>query len=430
MLAVAEACPRAEPFLGHLRAFNRDRLGFLANCARDHGDVVPLRFGPKRFLLLSDPALITELLVERAADFRKGYSVRLMRPVLGNGLLLNEGDHWRARRRLIQPELQRTRVRGYAEVISRWISWQLGQWSPGAVRDVYEDMSLLTMGIATELIFGVDARSSHPIASALRAVVRQATRGRPFRAFPLARFLPTPANAREAVVLSRLDRAVHSLIRERRRDPSGADMLGHLLRSGDTDARQQRDDLVTLFFGAYDTTSNALAWALYLVATHPDVSGRLAAEADDPASDAAEGGYAEAIVLEALRLYPSAWAESREALRECVIAGHRIAVGDSVVVSQWVTQRDPRWFDDPLLFRPERWTGGLADRLPRGAYFPFGLGPRRCVGTSLAMLESAMVLRAVAREWRLRAATTTPPVPEAIFTLKPRGGLPIYVDAR
>lgn len=430
MLAVAGASPRAEPFLGHLRAFNRDRLGFLADCAREHGDVVPLRFGPKRFLLLSDPALITEVLVERAADFRKGYSVRLMRPVLGNGLLLNEGDHWRARRRLIQPELQRARVREYADVISRWTAGQLGNWSPAAVRDVYEDMSLLTMGIATELIFGVDARSAHPVASALRAAVREATRGRPFRAFPLARFLPTPANTREALILRRLDRAVHGWIRERRGDLSGADMLGHLLRSGDSDARQQRDDLVTLFFGAYDTTSNALAWALYLMGTHPDVSERLSAESADPEADAAEAGYAEAVVLEALRLYPSAWAESREALRECVIAGHVVAAGDSVVVSQWVTHRDPRWFDDPLHFRPERWTDGLADRLPRGAYFPFGLGPRRCVGASLAMLESAMVLRAVARRWRLRPATAAPPVPEAIFTLKPRGGLPMRIDPR
>ncbi len=429
MLAVASR-PRAEPFLGHLRAFNRDRLGFLAACARDHGDVVELRFGPKRYLLISDPALITEVLVDRAADFRKGYSVRLMRPVLGNGLLLNEGDHWRARRRLIQPELQRARVRGYAEVISRWTSWQLAQWAPGAVRDVYQDMSLLTMGIATELIFGVDARSAHPVVSALRGAVREATRGRPLRAFPLARFFPTAANAREALVVRRLDRAVHARIRERRADPGGTDVLAALLRSGDADPRQQRDDLVTLFFGAYDTTSNALAWALYLVATHPDVSARLAAEVADPADDAAEGGYAEAVVLEALRLYPSAWAESREALRECVIGGHRIGRGDSVVVSQWVTHRDPRWFDDPLLFRPERWTGGLADRLPRGAYFPFGLGPRRCVGASFAMLESVMVLRAVARGWHLRPAIAAPPVPEAIFTLRPKGGLPIRVDAR
>lgn len=422
--------PGAEPLLGHLRAFNRDRLGFLTECARVHGDAVGLRFGQKRFLLLSHPALITEVLVERAADFRKGYSVRLMRPVLGNGLLLNEGDHWRTRRRLIQPELHRARVRGFADVVARWTAWQLGQWSPGAVRDVYEDMSLLTMGIATELVFGVDARSSHPTASALRAAVREAKRARPFRGFPLARYLPTAANAREALVLRRLDGALHRLIRERRGEASGPDALSALLRSGDSDVRQQRDDLVTLFFGAYDTTSNALAWALYLVATHPGVAERLYAEGVDPARDAADGGYAEAVVLEAMRLYPSAWAESREALRECSVGGHRVAPGDSVVVSQWVSHRDPRWFEQPLLFRPERWAEGLAARLPRGAYFPFGLGPRRCVGESLAMLESVMVLRAVARAWRLHPAGAAAPVPEAIFTLKPRGGIRLRIDER
>jgi cytochrome P450 len=425
MLAVASA-PRGEPLLGHLRAFNRDRLGFLSACARDHGDAVPLRFGPKRYLLLSHPALVSELLVDRAADFRKGYSVRLMRPVLGNGLLLNEGEHWRARRRLIQPELQRARVRGYAETIARWTSWELAQWSAGAVRDVYEDMSALTMGVATELIFGVDARTAHPVAQALRGAVREATRGRPLRALPLMRYLPTPANAREALVVRRLDRAVHALIRDARKRP-GSGMLAALLRAGDSDARQQRDDLVTLFFGAYDTTSNALAWALHLVATRPETAARLAAEAADPAGDASEGGYAEAVILEALRLYPSGWAESREALRDCEIGGNRVARGDSVVVSQWVMHRDPRWFDAPLAFRPERWLGGLADRLPRGAYFPFGIGPRRCVGASLAMLESAMVLRAVARSWRLRPAGASP-VPEAIFTLRPKGGLPLHVD--
>jgi cytochrome P450 len=429
MLVVA-ARPRAEPILGHLRAFNRDRLGSLTTWAREHGDAVPLQFGPKRYLLLSHPALVSELLVDRAADFRKGYSVRLMRPVLGNGLLLNEGDHWRQRRRLIQPELQRARVRGYAEAISRWTAWQLGQWSSGALRDVYEDMSALTMGVATELIFGVDALTSHPVASALRGAVREATRGRPLRALPLMRFLPTPANAREALVVRRLDRSIHALIAERRAAGTGSGVLAHLLRSGDTDARQQRDDLVTLFFGAYDTTSNALAWALYLVGLHADASARLAAEAEEPANDAAEGGYGEAIVLEALRLYPSAWAESREALRDCEIGGHPVARGDSVVVSQWVLHRDPRWFEEPERFRPDRWIDGLADRLPRGAFFPFGLGPRRCVGASFAMLESVMVLRAVARAWRLRPARAAAPVPEAIFTLKPRGGLPMRVDAR
>lgn len=427
MVAVASG-PRAEPFLGHLRGFNRDRLGFLTRSARENGDVVPLRFGPKRYLLLSDPALVTQLLVERAADFRKGYSVRLMRPVLGNGLLLNEGDHWRARRKLIQPELQRERVRGYAEVISRWTSWRLGQWSAGAVVDVYEEMSALTMGVATELIFGVDARTSHPVASSLRAAVREATRGRPLRAFPLMRFLPTAANVREALVLRKLDRSIGALIAERRRVGTGPGIIGALLRSGDADARQQRDDLVTLFFGAYDTTSNALAWALYLVGTHPEASARLTAEAEDAASDAKEGGYAEAIVLEALRLYPSAWAESREAIRDCEVGGHRVARGDSVIVSQWVLHRDPRWFDEAEMFRPERWLEGLADRLPRGAFFPFGLGPRRCVGSALAMLESVMVLRAVARGWRLRPIQAAQPVPEAIFTLRPRGGLPMQIS--
>ncbi|MGH2378308.1 MAG: cytochrome P450 [Candidatus Limnocylindria bacterium] len=428
MLA-APSAPRAEPVLGHLRAFNRDRLGFLVRCARDHGDVVPLRFGPKRYVLMSDPPLVTELLVERAADFRKGYSVRLMRPVLGNGLLLNEGEHWRARRRLIQPELQRERVRGYADLISRWTAWQLRRWSAGAVRDVYDDMNALTMGVATELIFGIDARTSHPVAAALRSAVREATRGRPLRAFPLARFIPTAANAREALVLRSLDRSIAALIAERRRSGPGAGILGSLLRSGDADPRQQRDDLVTLFFGAYDTTSNALAWALYLVGTHPEAWPRLAAEAADPSKDGQEGGFAEAIVLEALRLYPSAWAESREAIRACEVGGQTLARGDSVIVSQWVLHRDPRWFDEPERFLPERWLDGLADRLPRGAYFPFGLGPRRCVGASLAMLEAAMVLRAVARDWRPLAARRAEPVPEAIFTLRPRGGLPMRIEA-
>lgn len=428
-MVAAGSGPRAEPFLGHLRAFNHDRLGFLTRSARASGDVVPLRFGPKRYLLLSDPALVTELLVERAADFRKGYSVRLMRPVLGNGLLLNEGDHWRARRKLIQPELQRERVRGYAEVISRWTSWRLGQWSAGAGLDVYEEMSALTMGVATELIFGVDARTTHPVASSLRAAVREATRGRPLRALPLMRFLPTAANVREALVLRKLDRSIAALIGERRREGTGPGIIGALLRAGDADARQQRDDLVTLFFGAYDTTSNALAWALYLVGTHPEAWARLAAEAEDATSDAAEGGYAEAIVLEALRLYPSAWAESREAIRDCEVGGHPVARGDSVIVSQWVLHRDPRWFDEAALFRPERWLEGLADRLPRGTFFPFGLGPRRCVGSALAMLESVMVLRAVARGWRLRPIGAAQPVPEAIFTLRPRGGLPMQVEA-
>jgi cytochrome P450 len=368
---------------------------------------------------------VKTVLVDRAADVRKGYSTRLMRPVLGNGLLLNEGGSWRARRRTIQPELRRERVEAWTGVIRRWTALILSRWSDNAVREVYADMGALTMGVAGEIVFGIDALSDDGLARALRAAVRATTEGLPFRVVPAMRLIPTPRNLAEARILRDLDREVRALIARRRGGDPGRDLLGALLRCDGPDSdRQLRDDLVTLFFGAYDTTSNALAWALYLVASHPRVAEVLAAETGTARP------YAEAVIDETLRLYPSGWAESREALRDFDLGPHRIARGTTIVVSQWVAHRDPRYYEQPEEFRPERWVDGLADRLPPGAFFPFGIGPRRCVGAALAMVESVMVLAAVTAEWELSPAGPRAPRPEAIFTLRPKGGVPLRVLRR
>ena len=408
--------PRGHGLFGSLRDFNRDQLGFYARCAREYGDVVPVRLGPSRGLLIYHPDAIEEVLVARNRDFIKSRGIRLLRGLIGDGLFVSEGDFWLRQRRLMQPAFHRQRVAAYAEIMATYAARQAAAWRDGTVLDIHEEMMTLTRAIVAKTLFDADVSGdAHAIGDASEFVMEYfGERLGSLRAL-LPLWLPTPANLRLHRAIRRLDKVVYRMIADRRRSPQDrGDLLSLLLQAQDADNgsqmtdRQVRDEVMTLFLAGHETTAVALSWTWYLLAQHPEVDARLAEElrvtlggrppavADLPALQ-----YTETIVTESMRLYPPAYGIGREAARPTEVAGHSVAPGGIVIIPTWVVHRDARWFAEPETFRPERWANDAARRLPRLAYFPFGGGPRQCIGNTFATMEAILILAAIAQRFRL-----------------------------
>jgi len=256
-------------------------------------------------------------------------------------------------------------------------------------------------------------------------------------------WLPTPRNLRAKRGVRRLERVIYRIIAERRaHGRDSGDLLSTLLEVRDEDGsrmsdRQLRDETITWFLAGHETTASTLSWTWWLLGQHPAVAKRLEEELDGilggrapAAEELPKLAYLGHVLTEALRLYPSAWGVARLAAEEHEIAGYPVHPGYGVAFAQWVVHRDPRWYDAPLEFRPERWENGLARQLPRFAYFPFGGGPRQCIGNSFALMEASVVLAIVAQRYRLRLVPGHPVVPFASITLRPRHGIRVTLESR
>jgi cytochrome P450 len=430
---------------GNLPELRRDSLAMYTRCAREFGDCASIRFGPRRIFVLSHPDLIDQVLVTGAANFTKHWGLRSGKRVLGNGLLTSEGDFWRRQRRLMQPAFNRERVASYGGTMVRMADRMLAAWHADQTRDVHEDLSRLTLEIAAATMFGADdvTTEADEVVEALRALTT-GFNSRLFRLVQLPGYVPTPGNIRRERAARRLDDIIFDLIRRRRSDGGHGDLLGILLNARDEDDgtrmsdQQLRDEALTLFLAGHDTTALTLSWAAYLLARHPEVARALESEADlvlggraPTPNDLPRLRYAENVVQEVMRLYPPAYVIGRQAIEECEIAGYRVPARATVLMSQWVVHRDSRWYDEPEKFRPERWADGLLRRLPRQAYFPFGGGPRICIGNHFAMMEAVLVLSTVARRWHF----SVPPgegavAPRPAVTLRPGGPIRLIVQPR
>ena len=410
------AGPRGDLLLGSIREYGADPLAAMGRWRDDYGDLVPLRFGPLRIRMAFGPIEVTEVLAAHAKDYRKSLGVRILSRVLGRGLLTDEGDSWLRARRLIAPAFSRERFTGYDQTIVAATDAQTDGWRDGATVDIGAEMSALTLRVIARVLFGTDITPRVGEIARLGASIQDHyfDRLNSLR-FLLPAWLPTPGNRRLRRDAERFDAIVDEMIAERRRDDDRDDLLSRLLRARDDDgpalSRQQvRDHVVTLLLAGHETTALALTWAWLLLARHPVAREALEAEVDrvldgrpPSTGDVTRLPYAEAVVNETLRLRPPVYATGREAIRETSIDGTDVAPGRTVFVSMSATHRDARFFEDPDAFRPERWLGGLPRDLPRGAFFPFGLGPRMCVGASFAMLEATLVLAHCTQRWRFKA---------------------------
>jgi cytochrome P450 len=437
----------------------RQTTEFVTEVARTYGDVASFLIGRRRIWLLSHPEHIRDVLVNRAADFTKGPALRMAKVTLGEGLLTSEGDFHRRQRRMMQGAFHAQRVADYAPVMVQFAERMRESWRPGRVLDVRAEMTQLTLEIISKILFDAEIESEvREVSEAMDVTVRMFDRSRNPFAFVLNRIPILPSNLRflraKGRVFSTLDRMIAQRRATSGRDPEGSappnhrDFLSILLRARDIEGdqggmtdEQLRFEAMTLFAAGHETTANAMVWTWYLLAQNPEVEARLHAEIDQVlgrrapmAQDLERLPYARAVIAESMRLYPPAWVIGRQAKREYPVGetGWTIPEGGVVLMSQYVVHRDPRWWERPDEFVPERWLSSeLAEKRPRYAYFPFGGGPRQCIGEAMAWLEAELLLATIAQRWRLRLAELQRDVRlHATITLRPRDVLMMRVEAR
>ena len=418
--------------------FQRDRLRFFLHCAQT-ADAIPLRFASEDVLVVSRPELVNDVLVARRADFSKAYLTSLMHPLLASSLLLADSDSWLHQRKLVLPAFHADRLKAYAAVMAEEAARASGQWTAGSTRDVHSDMMHMTLQIVTRTLFGVDIANAIGAAEELVSTLMDEFNRRismPVRSrFPL----PSLRTFRLLRAVRELDGIAYSAIRARRANPDG-DLLSMLVSAHDehgtpmTD-REVRNAAVAVFFAGHETTACLLSWTLYALAGRPDVEAQVLAELarehtpdGEPATLVERLPYLQAVLNEVLRLYPPAYAFGRRAVRDTHVGDHRVRAGITVLMSPWAMHRDPRHFENPEDFDPSRWRQGLASRLPRFAFFPFSSGPRRCVGSSYAMMEATIALATFLPRFRLSRKAEVGAAPS--ITLRPRGGMPMAVEAR
>jgi cytochrome P450 len=428
--------PKGPLLAGVVPEYGADPIASMLHWRDVYGDFVPVRFGPFRAHVAFGPAEIEETLTGRAADFRKAFGTRMLIPLLGKGLLTAEGDEWLRHRRLASPAFHRERVAGYGRTMSQYAEDAVETWRDGETVDLHDAMTALTLRIVARTLFDTD------VTPRIEEVARLGTEIQDFYylrfaslRFLIPTWLPTPGNRRLEQTIRRLDQVVYDIIRERRPGEDRGDLLSMLLLVRDEHGagmseRQVRDEVMTLLLAGHETTALALTWAFLLLDRNPAARSALQAElenvlGDRPAApeDVPALPYTQAVINETLRLYPPAYITSREAVRETTIGGVSVPKGHVILISIYATHRDPRFFPEPDAFRPERWLDGLEKRLPRGAFMPFGMGSRKCIGSSFALMEAALLLATIARRWRFQVIPDAVPAHPSI-TLRPSIAMP------
>ena len=435
--------PKGHFLVGNLPELGKDILGLFTSCARNYGDVAYLSLAGWPAFVLSHPDHIEQVLVTDHKNFIKHtFFWRHVRGIFGNGLLTSEGDLWLRQRRLAQPAFHRDRIAAYGDVMVSFTERALDEWKDGETRDVHHDFMRLTLLIVAKVLFDTDvAHEVETIGGALDDATKEiASRFR--RPFRIPDAIPIPGNLRYRRAVRRLDGVVHRIIDEHRDHDGRGDLLGLLMEARDEDGHamtdvQLRDEAITILLAGHETTALVLSWTCYLLSRHPSVAHHLHDELNDVlggrpprVADLPRLRLTEMVVMESMRLYPPAYALGREAVHDCTIAGYNVPARTSIFISPWVVHRDARWFDRPEEFLPERWAGNAAQRLPRFAYFPFGGGPRICIGNRFAMMEAVLLLACIARRFRLvlddeKGVTLFPSI-----TLRPANGLKMTLRRR
>lgn len=422
----------------------RDPLGVFTRLARKYGDVLYLKTGREETFVLNHPDDIRELLVVQHENFRKGEGVMLLDRVLGKGLITNDGPSHKKQRRLVQPAFHRKRIAGYAEAMVDAARHQAQIWQDGQEIDMVQEMLQLTLVIVGRTLFNTDvAQEADTFHEGL------ATSMEAFRKIGLAPWgklverLPLPINARLQEARERLDRVVFRVIDEHQQAGiDQGDLLSMLLLARDEDgsamSRQQlRDEIMTLFLAGHETVAHALTWTWYLLALHPEVRAKVQQEVDmvlagraATIEDLPRLEYSERVVSESMRVCPPVWAIDRRALCPTDIRGVRIPTGARVIMSQYVVHHDERFYPDPERFDPERWTPEAQATRPKFAYFPFGGGPRLCVGEAFAWTESILLLATLSQSWEAHLAPDARIEFQPAVTLRPRYGVRMTLHCR
>ena len=435
---------RRVPALDALR-MGRDPLAFLTGLTA-YGDIARVPLGPETLYLFNHPDLVRDVLVTNHRNFHKGRGLERAKNLLGTGLLTSEGEFHLRQRRLAQPAFHKQRVADYGATMAAYAAARRDRWRPHAVIDAHTEMMALTLGIVGKTLF--DSNVEHEaaaIGAALTTTFESFNYGFFLPFGELLDRLPLPATLRFRKARSRLDATIYRMIEDRR--GSGADrgdLLSMLLFAQDSEGDgggmtdvQLRDELMTIFLAGHETTANALTWTWYLLSQHPDVEARFHAEVDSAlggrlptADDLVSLPYTRMVLAESMRLYPPAWIVGRRALAPFEANGYEIPSRSIVLMSQYVMHRDARWFPDPERFDPERFAPERHSERPKFAYFPFGGGPRVCIGEQFAWLEGIIALATIAQRWRLRLVPNHPVALQPIITLRPKYGMRMIIESR
>jgi len=427
-----------KPCVGHLLDFRRDPPRLLSQLAREHGDIVHFKLGPQDMYLLNHPDFIRDVLVTNNRNFVKSRGLQMAKKFLGEGLLTSEGEFHRRQRRLAQPAFHRQRINAYAEIMTGHATRTRERWRDGETLDIWHEMMRLALAIVGKTLFDADVESEAPeIGKALTDVMQLFER----ITNPLSGLLdklPLPGNIRWLKAKERLDSTIYRIINERRASGEDrGDLLSMLLLAQDEEGdggsmtdQQLRDEAMTLFVAGHETTANALTWTWYLLSQHPEVEAKLHEEIDTvlagrlpTAADVAQLRYTEMVFAEAMRMYPPAWTMGRRVLADYQIGQYVVPAGSIVLMSPWVMHHDPRFFPDPFKFDPERWTAEAREARPKFSYFPFGGGPRVCIGEQFAWMEGALLIATIGQRWKMRLAPGQRVEPKAMITLRPKYGM-------
>ncbi len=436
-MSVTPPGPIGDPVFGNARQYANDPFTFMRACAESYGDVVRFDLGPRETYMLTNPADVQRVLVTDAGRYRKpDLGDDAIRTLLGDGLLMSEGETWQRQRSLANPAFHNRRIGALAGTMVEHTESQLAGWEPGDVIDVQLEVARLTVRIIVSAMFGADI-TDEEVRTVQENLEPLGARFEPDpRRFLIPNWVPTRENREFDAAIETLEELIDGIVARRRGterdpsvDPAGAegtavrgpdgdsdgdlpmDLLSVLLRAYDRDeqtATNLRDELVTMLLAGHDTTALTLTYTFYLLSEHPEARERVereatAATADGPpdAADAREMTATERVLNEAMRLYPPVYTMFREPKLDVKLSEYRIPEGSALMLPQWAVHRSPRWYDDPDAFDPGRWRPERRSDRPRFAFFPFGGGPRHCIGKALSLLEAKLIIACLCSRYRL-----------------------------
>ncbi len=446
-LPVPPLAPQAFGPLGHFPAFRRDVLGFMLACM-EAGPLVRLSVPRFQAYVTSHPDAVKRILVDEVKHYSKqtrGFAE--LRNVLGNGLLTSEGDFWLRQRRLMQPSFHREPLGRFAAPIvaagerlaSRWLDFA----RTGVVFDVSRELMAITLDIVTATLMGSSVGGDSAIVGRSMETILEAVQRRLGSPVPTSIDFPLPRNLRLVRARDAVRALALRLIEQRREGEARGDLLSVLLEARDPETgdamtdEQLRDEVLTMIAAGHETTANALTWTFHLLGEYPEEDARLEHELDTVLAgrsptleDLPRLVHTQGVLKEALRLYPPAWTVARLAERDDALLGYLVPRGTHVFASIFAIHRNPRFWDTPNRFLPDRFTDAAERARPRHAYLPFGAGPHLCIGQPFAMLEGVLLLATLRQRLRLVPLDGQVVTPEPFITLRPRGGLLRLASAR
>jgi cytochrome P450 len=449
-----------------LRQFIHDPINTLSTIAREYGDISYFKLGPEHVYLINNPDYIEKVLIYDHRNFKKGKRLQTVKAILGEGLVTSEGDFHNRQRRLIQPIFHPKQIMTYSNIMTDYAVRMRNRWNDGATVDISEEMMRLTLGIICKSVLNYDVESeAQEVGKALTTVRKYSKRlqspiGHVLDKIPI---LPAPRRAREA--RKELDSLVYGLISDRRQqeesdnDKRYDDLLSRLMQAQESNIadhvshngvpststsnekmsdKQVRDEVMTIFIAGHETTSNALTWTFYLLSQYPDVERKLHDELElvlgtnssnnagnriPTADDIPKLQYTERVLRESMRLYPPVWTMGRYVENDYSVGEYTIPAGSSILMSQYVMHHDPRYYEKPEEFNPNRWTDDFKAHLPRFSYFPFGGGIRGCIGESFAWMEGILIIATIVQEWSMRLTPSQRIKLDPAITLRSRYGM-------